>query len=326
MTDAAEHARPLPPHPALRRPLHGAGVVVRAVPAADRARASWRRAGRAARLEHIAQRFHVLAVELGGLMIKVGQFMSSRLDVLPPEITKELEGLQDEVPPVPFDGDPPRSPRPSSACRSSARSPRSIRCRWPRHPSVKRTARGSPPIDAADTGLGDVVVKIQRPGIEAIVDVDLSALRRVAGWLSRVRVVADHVDLPALVEEFAHTSLEEIDYLHEAANAERFADDFAGDARVRRARGRLGAHDAARADARRTSRRSRSTTSTRCAPPASTRPRSPREFAAVMFDQLFSHGFFHADPHPGNIFVTPVQPRTGRGRPRRGSSRSSTSA
>ena len=62
--------------------------------------------GRAARLQRIAQRFHVLAVDLGGLMIKVGQFMSSRLDVLPPEITKELEGLQDEVPPVPFDRDP----------------------------------------------------------------------------------------------------------------------------------------------------------------------------------------------------------------------------
>ncbi|MFM9673594.1 AarF/UbiB family protein, partial [Streptomyces galilaeus] len=49
-----------------------------------------------------ARRFHALAIDLGGLMIKVGQFMSSRLDVLPPVITKELEGLQDEVPSVPF--------------------------------------------------------------------------------------------------------------------------------------------------------------------------------------------------------------------------------
>ena len=57
---------------------------------------------RAKRMHGFAQRFHVLAVDLGGLMIKVGQFLSSRLDVLPPEITKELEGLQDEVPPVPF--------------------------------------------------------------------------------------------------------------------------------------------------------------------------------------------------------------------------------
>ena len=58
--------------------------------------------GRAARFRGIARNFHTLAVSLGGLMIKVGQFMSSRLDVLPPEITKELEGLQDEVPPVAF--------------------------------------------------------------------------------------------------------------------------------------------------------------------------------------------------------------------------------
>ena len=57
---------------------------------------------RTARMRRFARAFHVLAVDLGALMIKVGQYMSSRLDVLPPEITKELEGLQDEVPPVPF--------------------------------------------------------------------------------------------------------------------------------------------------------------------------------------------------------------------------------
>ena len=69
------------------------------------ARLSRARAGRRD-CERIAQRFHALAVDLGGLMIKVGQFMSSRLDVLPPEITKELEGLQDEVPAGPVRRDP----------------------------------------------------------------------------------------------------------------------------------------------------------------------------------------------------------------------------
>ncbi len=53
-------------------------------------------------MRSFAQRFHVLAVELGGLMIKVGQFLSSRLDVLPPEITKELEAFRTRYPPVPF--------------------------------------------------------------------------------------------------------------------------------------------------------------------------------------------------------------------------------
>jgi predicted unusual protein kinase regulating ubiquinone biosynthesis (AarF/ABC1/UbiB family) len=59
--------------------------------------------GRPARLQTFARRFHDLAVDLGGLMIKVGQFMSSRLDVLPPEVTRELEGLQDEVAAESFD-------------------------------------------------------------------------------------------------------------------------------------------------------------------------------------------------------------------------------
>ena len=61
---------------------------------------------RSRRMQRFARRFHGLAVELGGLMIKVGQFLSSRLDILPPQITKELEGLQDEVPPVSVSFDP----------------------------------------------------------------------------------------------------------------------------------------------------------------------------------------------------------------------------
>ncbi|MGD0807952.1 MAG: AarF/UbiB family protein, partial [Anaerolineales bacterium] len=58
---------------------------------------------RSGRLKHIAADFRALAIRMGGLMIKVGQFLSSRLDVLPPEITQELAGLQDEVPPEKFE-------------------------------------------------------------------------------------------------------------------------------------------------------------------------------------------------------------------------------
>ena len=162
-------------------------------------------------------------------------------------------------------------------------------------------------IDAADTGLDGVVVKVQRPGIDQIVDVDLAALRRVGGWLSRVRLVSDRVDMPALVEEFALTSLEEIDYLHEATNSERFAADFAGDDRVevpavvweRTTRRVLTLEDV-------TAIKITDAVALRAAgiDPAEVAP----VFAAVMFDQLFNTGFFHADPHPGNIFVTPIAP------------------
>ncbi|QYF74479.1 AarF/ABC1/UbiB kinase family protein [Cryobacterium sp. PAMC25264] len=259
---------------------------------------------RAKRMTRFAQRFHVLAVDLGGLMIKVGQFLSSRLDVLPPEITSELEGLQDEVPPVPF-----------AAIRVLAEAelgmPLERAFSWVDETPVAAASLGQAhratlaPLDAADTGLHGVVIKVQRPGIDTIVDVDLAALRKVGGWLSHVRLVSDRVDAPALVEEFAQTSLEEIDYLHEAASSVRFAEEFQGDDRVsvpdvvweRSTRRVLTLEDVTAIKI----------TDTDALALAGIDPNDVAPvFAAVMFDQLFSSGFFHADPHPGNIFVTPV--------------------
>jgi predicted unusual protein kinase regulating ubiquinone biosynthesis (AarF/ABC1/UbiB family) len=267
--------------------------------------------GRGARLQRIAERFHVLAVDLGGLMIKVGQFLSSRLDVLPPEITRELEGLQDEVPPVAFDAIRVLAEAELGVPLDRAYSfvdptPLAAASLGQAHRARLSDA------DADDTGLRDVVVKIQRPGIDQIVDVDLRALRRVSGWLSRIRLVSDRVDAPALVEEFAATSLEEIDYLHEAANAERFAQDHADDERVsvpeivweRTTRRVLTLQDV-------TAIKINDVDGLTAAgiDPAEV----ALDFASVMFDQLFTGGFFHADPHPGNIFVTPhATPATGR--------------
>ena len=268
--------------------------------------------GRPARLKKIAQRFHVLAVDLGGLMIKVGQFMSSRLDVLPPEITKELEGLQDEVPAVPF-----AQIRVFAEAELGVPLERAFSFVDPiplAAASLGQAHRATlSDADAAETGLRDVVLKVQRPGIDKIVDVDLSALRRIAQWLSRIRLVYDRVDMPALLEEFATTSLEEIDYLHEAANGERFAGNFAGDPRVR----------VPELVWERTTRRvltSQDVTAIKINDIDALRAAGidpvevASEFAAVMFDQLFFHGFFHADPHPGNIFVTPLAEEDGEGR------------
>lgn len=269
---------------------------------------------RGQRMQTFARRFHVLAVELGGLMIKVGQFMSSRLDVLPPEITKELEGLQDEVPPVP-------TPAIRALAEAELGIPLERAYAWFDENPVAAASLGQvhrarlSALDAADTGLGEVVVKVQRPGIDEIVAVDLAALRRVARWLTRVRIVADRVDAPALVEEFAATSLEEIDYLHEAASAERFRENFAADPRV----------DTPEIVWERSTRRVLTlsdVTAIKINDIEALRAAGidPSEvaavFAEVMFDQVFTHSFVHADPHPGNIFVTPspvVEGGTGRG-------------
>jgi predicted unusual protein kinase regulating ubiquinone biosynthesis (AarF/ABC1/UbiB family) len=265
---------------------------------------------RSRRMRHIARSFRGLAVDLGGLMIKVGQFMSSRLDVLPPEITKELESLQDEVPAVPF-------PEIRVVAEAELGVPLERAFASVDEEPIAAASLGQvyraqlADEDAALTGLLNVVVKIQRPNIAEIIDVDLSALRQVARWLSRVKLVYSRVDMPALTEEFAQTSLEEIDYLREAQSAERFAENFADDPRVsvpavvweRSTRQVLTMHDV-------TAIKINDVDALRSAgiDPGDV----ANEFAAVMFDQLFIHGYFHADPHPGNIFVTPLPAGSGR--------------
>jgi predicted unusual protein kinase regulating ubiquinone biosynthesis (AarF/ABC1/UbiB family) len=265
---------------------------------------------RSRRMRHVARRFRALAVQLGGLMIKVGQFMSSRLDVLPPEVTAELESLQDEVPAVAF-----------ADIRAVAEHQLGVRLEHA-FASVNEAPIAAASLgqvyrarlsdeDADISGLRDVVVKIQRPDIATIIEVDLGALRQVARWLSRIRLVYSRVDMPALTEEFAATSLAEIDYLHEAQSAERFAANFANDSRVqvpavvweRSTRQVLTMDDV-------TAIKINDVDALRAAgiDPVDV----ANEFAAIMFDQLFIHGYFHADPHPGNIFVTPLPGAAGR--------------
>lgn len=259
---------------------------------------------RTKRLQRIARSFQKLALDLSGLLIKLGQFMSTRLDILPAEITKELEGLQDEVPAVDFVIIRAMAERelglPLEQVFASVDStPLAAASLGQVHRAVLSAQ------EAEELGFENVVLKIQRPGIDGIVEVDLSALRRVAGWLSRIRLINRRADAPALMDEFAATCLEEIDYLNEAANAERFAENFAENSRVRvpqvaweRSTRRVLVQEDV------TDIKITDLDALRAAgiDPADV----ANEFAAVMFDQVFIHGFFHADPHPGNIFIQPL--------------------
>ena len=260
---------------------------------------------RIGRYQKIARRFRNLAADLGGLIIKAGQFASSRLDVLPSTITAELESLQDEVDPEPF-----------NQIRSLVESELGFDF------SVAFAEFEETPIAAAslgqvyraklseslaeDFGTTDVVVKVLRPGIEEIVEIDLKAIRRIGQWLSRIKLVSRRTDAPALVEEFAKVSLEEVDYFHEAGNLERFAGNFAGDIRV-------GTPDVIW---ERTSKRVLTLTDVTSIKisdvdslvEAGIDPNAvAAELARITFEQIFNHGFFHADPHPGNMFVSKLQ-------------------
>lgn len=117
-------------------------------------------------------------------MIKAGQFLSSRLDVLPKEITSELEGLQDEVAPEPIDAilaqlSSELGMDVSLAFESFETQPLAAASLGQAHRAKLR------PRFESELGFTDVVVKVLRPGIEEIVEVDLAALRKIGKWLSR---------------------------------------------------------------------------------------------------------------------------------------------
>lgn len=256
------------------------------------------------RLQRTAARFRVLAIALGGLMIKLGQFLSSRLDVLPRSITNELSGLQDEVPAEELDAL-------LSVATAELGGPLSEHFAWFDEEPLAAASLGQAhrarlrDADADELGFRDVVVKIQRPHIQQVIEVDLAALRRVGRWLTRYRPIASRANVPGLIEEFAHTSLNEVEYLAEAANAERFAENFAADPRVK----------VPRIVWELTSRRvltmedvSAIKIADHAAITAAGIDRG--QVATVLVEsylqQIFRDSFVHLDPHPGNLFVTPI--------------------
>lgn len=263
----------------------------------------WTRRTRHERFRREAVRFRALAIHMGGVMIKVGQFLSSRLDVLPPEVTDELANLQDEVPAEPYEPIKALAEKELGAALKDKfewfdSSPLAAASLGQVHRARLRVE------DEAD-GFRNVVVKIQRPYIELIVEVDLSALKRVGNWLMRYRPVREHADVPALLREFSGTVREEIDYLNEAGNAETFSEMFRDDPDVH------------------VPRVVRSLTTLRVLTLEDVYAIKITDYAAITaaginrgevakklldtyLKQIFEDGFVHADPHPGNLFVTPL--------------------
>ncbi|MCC6606137.1 MAG: AarF/ABC1/UbiB kinase family protein [Anaerolineae bacterium] len=268
------------------------------------------RQSRPRRFRRWAHRFRELAVEMGGVMIKLGQFLSSRVDVLPPEITEELEGLQDEV-------TPEATGRILAVIRAELGDLAARFARFEERPlaaaSLGQTHRAwlKPDRDTNDhkadptPELGQaVVIKVQRPNIAAIVETDLAALRIVARWTMRYKPIARRADVPALMEEFAKTLWEELDYRAEVDNGERFAEMYANDPRVY-IPAMYRQHCADRVIVMENVE-SPKITDIAAMEAAGINPAQVAEtLLDVYFDQVFREGFFHADPHPGNLFIRP---------------------
>lgn len=251
------------------------------------------------RWQRLARRFRALAVGLGGVLIKLGQFLSVRVDVLPREVTAELAGLQDEVPPETLWDI-------QSVIEAEFGQPTAQVFPWfaPQPEAAASLAQ----VHRARLLTGEeVVVKIQRPGIEEIVETDLRAIRTATRWLKRYRPVGRRVNLDRLYDEFSQTTRHELDFVAEAENAERFAANFADDPLVRIPR--VYAQTSTRRVLIMENVASIKITDFAAIDAAGI---SRQEVARCLFNtylkQVFVDNFVHADPHPGNLFVQPLPP------------------
>lgn len=243
-----------------------------------------------------ARSFRAFAIEMGGVMIKAGQFVSTRGDILPPEVTNELATLRDEVPHV--------ASYKIHAIIERELGPVSLR--FSQFDDVPVAAASLGQVHRARLHNGDrVVVKVQRPGIAEICHTDLAAMNVVAHVAMRFRFISRRMDAVALIQEFGRVLLQELSYKHEAQNAAAFARMFKND---------LGVYIP-------TVYAEHSTDCVITIEDVTTiklddyaaletagisRKAVASRLMQTYLRQIFEERHFHADPHPGNLFVYPL--------------------
>lgn len=247
--------------------------------------------------------FRKTAIKLGVLMIKLGQFLSSRADLLPEEALSVISALQDEVPAASFS-------HVVSVIESELGKPvEEVFSVLERKATAAASLGQVHKATLAATG-ETVAVKVQRPNIDQLVRSDLSTLKFVIWVITRFVDTSQFIDLKAVYREFKRTVYEEIDYVTEAANAKRFKEMFKDDPTIYIPRvyeqyttrrvlvlewiEGIKINDYASLEAQGISRLE-----------------VAKRTVQTYFYQFFDAGFFHADPHPGNIFVKKGAPGEG---------------
>ena len=240
--------------------------------------------------------------ELGPTFVKFGQLLSTRPDVVPPDIVAELRALQDDVTPFPFEDV-------ELVVRGQLGQP--IERLFLEFSEVPIAAASIGQVHQAVLPNGHrVAVKVQRPNAPRQIEADLALLYQAAR-IAKERVRAlDFIDTRGLVDEFARSIRQELDYRHEGRNAEAFRRNFAGHPHVRIPKvywsytrsqvltlEYLDGMQFADID------------------PVEYSLEERRRLAYLMTEawmtMIFRHGFFHADPHPANILVFDQRDRIG---------------
>jgi len=257
----------------------------------------WLRTTPRPRWLRIAQRFRKLAIRNGGVLIKLGQFLSIRVDILPEYITHELRGLQDKLPAEDFGVILKRIEEELGA---TARA---------RFEDIERVPLGAASLAQVHrvtlTDGASLVLKISRPGIEDLVETDLAASRLACQWLKWYRPLASKVDLDWLIREFESVTRTELDLIAEGAHLERFRTFFAGKTRLC-----LPHQDPSLSTRRVLALENVAFIKIDARDQLEAVGIDPAEVADALFQihmtQIFHQHFVHADPHPGNVFVRPL--------------------
>lgn len=242
------------------------------------------------------ERARIVFEELGATYIKFGQILATRPDLIPMSLVHELRKLQDNVPP--FD---PAAAKQIVTEELGA----DVGELFQRFDNEPLAAASIAQVHRAQLKNGDeVVLKIQRPGLRRIISRDLDLLRAFATLLEQRIPEVRRWQPVAIVEEFDKSIHKEIDFGREMHNIKKFAGNFAGDPDVYVPRVYedlctdsvlvMEYIDGIRVNSRELFERD-----------DLDREQISKNGIRIILEQVFVHGFFHADPHPGNMFVLP---------------------
>jgi ubiquinone biosynthesis protein len=247
----------------------------------------------------LGERIRLALEELGPIFIKFGQAISTRRDLLPPDIADELAKLQDKVPPFPSE---------QAVEILEATYGKSLDDVFERFDIEPFAAASIAQVHTAKLSEGtEVIVKLLRPGVQDSIERDVEVLRLLAGLADKYWQHGKRLRPLEIVDEYEHTIIDELDLMREAANAAQLKRNFAGSDMLYvpevfwdycrpeiLVQERIYGIPISDMDALRAS--------------GANIQALAENGVEIFFTQVFRHNFFHADMHPGNIFVIATDP------------------
>ena len=255
----------------------------------------------------LARQFRQLSLEMGGVLIKLGQFLSVRVDVLPVEVISELANLQDEVPAEGAD---------KIIALIEADFGRPLDQIFAHFEPTPIAAASLAQTHKAKLMNGQaVVVKVQRPGIDVLVHTDLAAMEVAIKWMRWYPLVNKHVNLNWLADEFTRVTSQELDFIEEGKSSERFAANFTHEEALYTPEIYWN-YSTGRVLTMENVAYIRIADLEAIAAAGISRPAVAKKLYNIYMQQIFITNFVHADPHPGNLFIRPLaQPESGKDTP-----------